>query len=178
MEDTLVNERFGLIKFGGKDQTIVGDDLIVGNKAPEFSIQKTDWSICKGLKETQRKVRIIASIPSLDTPVCDRETRKFNLEAAGLGPDISIIMLSMDLPIAQKRWCGAAGVDQVLTFSDVIKADFGKKYGTLMKEVRLLRRAVFVVNKKGIITYVDYMATNGDEPKYEEVLKAARAALI
>jgi thiol peroxidase len=88
-----------------------------------------------------------------------------------------IMVVSMDLPVAQKRWCGAAGVDQVITVSDAVKADFGKKYGTLMKEVRLLRRAVFIVNKKGIVTYVAYMPTNGDEPNYEEVLEAAKNAL-
>jgi thioredoxin-dependent peroxiredoxin len=170
-------ERFGLIKFAGKEQTVVGEELKVGQKAPEFTIQKVDWSVSKGLKETRGKVRIIAAVPSLDTPTCDRETRRFNQEAANLGKDIAILVISTDLPVAQKRWCGAAGVDQVLTFSDVLKTDFGKKYGTLMKEVRLLRRAVFVVNRKGFITYAAYMAVNGDEPKYDEVLAAAQKAL-
>lgn len=170
-------ERFGVIKFAGKEQTVVGDDITVGQKAPDFTIQKTDWSVSKGLRETRRKVRIIVSIPSLDTPVCDRETRRFNQEAASLGANIAILVVSMDLPVAQKRWCGAAGVDQVITVSDVIKADFGKKYATLMKEVRLLRRAVFVVDKSGIVTYAAYMPTNGDEPNYEEVLAAAKKAL-
>ncbi|MCX6064728.1 MAG: thiol peroxidase [Chloroflexi bacterium] len=173
----MTTERFGIIKFSGKEQTVVGDDISVGQKAPDFTIQKIDWSVSKGLKETSGKVRIIVSIPSLDTPVCDRETRRFNQEAAGLGANIAILVISMDLAVAQKRWCGAAGVDQVITVSDVIKADFGKKYATLMKEVRLLRRAVFVVDRKGIVTYVAYMATNGDEPNYEEVMAAAKKAL-
>jgi thiol peroxidase len=173
----MTTERFGIISFKGVDQTVVGDDIQVGQKAPDFIIQKTDWSLSKGLKETHQKVRIIAAIPSLDTSVCDRETRRFNVEAAGLDKDIAILVISMDLPAAQKRWCGAAGVDQVLTFSDAVKADFGKKYGTLMKEVRLLRRSVFVVNKKGIVTYVAYMAATGDEPNYPEVLAAAKQAL-
>ena len=173
----MTTERTGLIKFSGKEQTVMGDDIQVGQKAPEFTIQKNDWSISKGLKETRGKVRIIAAIPSLDTPVCDRETRRFNLEAASLGKDIAIMVISMDLPVAQKRWCGAAGVDQLMTVSDVVKADFGKKYATLMKEVRLHRRAVFVVDKKGIVTYVAYMLTNGEEPKYDEVLAAAQKAL-
>jgi thiol peroxidase len=173
----MTSERFGVIKFAGKDQTVVGDDIQVGQQAPDFTIQKTDWSVSKGLKETRRKVRIIASVPSLDTPVCDRETRRFNEEAAKLSKDIAIIVVSTDLPVAQLRWCGAAGVDQVITFSDVIKADFGKKYATLMKEVRLLRRAVFVVDRKGIVTYSAYMPTNRDEPDYEAVLAAARQAL-
>lgn len=173
----MATERKGLIKFAGAEQTVVGDDVKVGQKAPEFTIQKTDWSLTKAFKETKGKVRIIASVPSLDTPVCDRETRRFNEEAAKLSKDVVVFVVSMDLPVAQKRWCGAAGVDQVQTFSDVVKADFGKKYGTLMKEVRLLRRAVFVVNKKGVVTYAAYMAVNGDEPKYDDVLDAARKAL-
>ncbi len=172
-----MSTRFGIIKFAGIEQTIVGDDIIVGQKAPEFIIQKTDWSLSKGLKETAGKVRIIAAIPSLDTPVCDRETRRFNIEAANLGQDIAIMVISMDLPVAQKRWCGAAGIEQLITVSDVVKADFGKKYATLMKEVRILRRAVFVIDKKGIVSYAAYMATNGNEPNYEEVLAAARKAI-
>ena len=173
----MTSQRKGIIKFAGVEQTVIGDDLKVGQEAPEFTVQKTDWSFFKALRETKGKVRIIASVPSLDTPVCDRETRRFNEEAAKLSKDVVVIVLSTDLPVAQKRWCGAAGVDQVMTASDVVKVDFGKKYGTLMKDVRVLRRAVFVVNKKGIITYVDYMPSNGDEPKYDEVLDAARKAL-
>ncbi len=170
-------ERPGLIKFAGKEQTVVGADVQVGQKAPEFIVQKNDWSLVKALQETRGKVRIIASVPSLDTPVCDRETHRFNSEAASLGQDIAILVVSMDLPVAQKRWCGAAGVDRVTTCSDVVKADFGRKYGTLMKEVRILRRAVFVVDRKGVLTYAAYMPTNGDEPEYAAVLAAARAAL-
>ena len=172
-----VLERKGLIKFAGMEQTVVGPDIVVGQKAPNFTIQKNDWTAGKGLKETRRKVRIILSNPSLDTATCDRETRHFNEEAAHLGGDIAVLVVSMDLPAAQKRWCGAAGVERVITVSDALKADFGRKYGTLMKEVRLLRRAVFVVNKDGIVTYAAYMAANGDEPNYEEVLDAARKAL-
>ena len=170
-------KRSGLIKFSGQEQTVIGDDIVVGQKAPDFAIQKNDWSVSKAFKETKRKVRIIASVPSLDIAVCDRETRRFNEEAAKLGKDIVVMVVSMDLPVAQKRWCGAAGVEQVMTVSDAIKADFGKKYGTLMEEVRILRRAVFVVDKKRIVKYAAYMPTNGDEPNYEEVLAAAKAAL-
>ena len=173
----MATERFGLIKYSGREQTVVGDDIKVGQKAPEFTIQKTDWLLAKALKETSGKVRVIAAVPSLDTSVCDRETRRFNEEASSLSKDIVIIVVSMDLPAAQKRWCGAAGVDQVMTVSDVVKADFGKKYGTLMKEVRLLRRAVFVVDKQGIVTYVAYMPANSEEPNYPEVLAAAKKAL-
>jgi thiol peroxidase len=170
-------KRPGLIKYKGVDQTVIGDDIQVGQKAPDFLIQKNDWSLSKGFKETKRKVRIITSLPSLDTSTCDRETRRFNEEAAKLGKNIVVLAVSMDLPAAQVRWCGAAGVDQVMTVSDVYKADFGKKYGTLMEGVRLLRRAVFVVDKKRIVRYAAYMQANSEEPNYEEVLAAARAAL-
>jgi len=170
-------ERKGLIKLGGKDATVIGDDIKVGDKAPDFTVQKQDWSVVKGLKETKRKVRIIAAVPSLDTAVCDRETRRFNEEASKLGKNIAILVISTDLPWTQKRWCGAAGVEQVTTLSDSLKTDFGKKYGCLIKEGRALRRAVFVVDRKRVVRYVAYMPALGDEPNYEEVIAAAQAAL-
>ncbi len=173
----MTTKRKGLIQLGGKDATVVGDDIKVGQKAPDFSVFKTDWTLVKGLKETKGKVRVIAAVPSLDTDVCDRETRRFNQEAASLGKDVAILTISADLPYAQKRWCGAAGVDQVLTLSDSYKADFGKKYACLIDERRILRRAVFVVDRRGVVTYADYMPALGNEPKYDEVLAAARKAL-
>jgi thiol peroxidase len=173
----MTTKRPGLIKYSGMEQTVIGDDVQVGQKAPDFVIQKNDWTLSKAFKETKRKVRIIASVSSLDTSTCDRETRRFNEEAARLGKNIVVLVVSMDLPAAQKRWCGAAGVDQVLTVSDTYKADFGKKYGTLMEGVRLLRRAIFVVDRKRIVRYAAYMAANSEEPNYEEVLAAAKAAL-
>ena len=173
-----VTERKGLIKFAGSEQTVVGNDLQVGQKAPDFVILKNDWSLSKGLKETKRKTRIILSLPSLDTTICDRSTRRFNEEAAKLDKRIVVLAVSMDLPPAQKRWCAAAGLEQALTFSDSLKADFGKKYGTLMKELRVLRRAAFVVNRKGVVTYAAYMPSNGDEPNYEEILEAAKQTLV
>jgi thiol peroxidase len=159
----MATERFGLIKVGGKEATVIGDDLIVGGKAPEF---------------TEGKVRIIAAVPSLDTEVCDRETRRFNQEAASLSKDIVIEVISTDLPYTQKRWCGAAGVDQVMTLSDHMTAEFGEKYGVLIKERRILRRAVFVVGKDNKLVYVAYMPALGDEPNYSEVLEAAKKALV
>jgi len=170
-------ERIGLLKFAGKDVTVVGPDLQVGQKAPEFSVHASDWSLFKGLKDTAGKVRLIGSLPSLNTSVCDRETRRFNQEAAGLGEDVAILMLSTDLPFTLKSWCGAAGIDKVITLSDHQKVDFGKKYGVLIKETRILRRAIFVVDRGGVVTYAAYMPSLGDEPQYEAVLQAARAAL-
>jgi thiol peroxidase len=170
-------ERFGLIQVGGKDATVVGDDLTVGSMAPDFTAQAPDWSLVRGLADTAGKVRILAAVPSLDTEVCDRETRRFNVEAASLSKDISIEVISTDLPYTQKRWCGAAGVDQVQTLSDHMNVEFGVKYGVLIKERRILRRAVFVVGRDDRLAYVAYMPKLGDEPDYAAVLDAAKKAL-
>ena len=173
----MATERSGLIQVGGKDATIIGDDVQVGQTAPDFSAHALDWSTVRGLGDTEEKVRIIAAVPSLDTDTCDRETRRFNQEAASLGEDIVIEVISTDLPYAQKRWCGAAGVDRLMVLSDHMTTDFGEKYGCLIKERRTLRRAVFVVDRQGKIIYAAYMLALGVEPDYEEVLEAARAAL-
>lgn len=170
-------ERNGIITFANKDVTIVGADLKPGDTAPEFTVQAQDWSMVEGLESTRGKVRIILSLPSLNTSVCDRETRRFNQEAAGLSTDVAILAVSMDLPFTLRNWCAAAGVDQVITLSDHMEADFSKKYGVLMKEIRTMRRAVFVVNRNDRITYADYMPTIGAEPNYDAVLQAAIAAL-
>ena len=116
-------------------------------------------------------------MPSLDTEVCDRETRRFNEEASRLNEDIIVWTISTDFPFAQKRWCGAAGVDRVRVVSDVLEAEMGIKYGLLVRERRYLRRAVFVVNRSGVLTYVAYMSNNQTEPNYDEVIQAARRAL-
>ena len=145
--------------------------------APEFTVTANDWSAVDLLTQTAGKVRIIAAVPSLDTNVCDMETRKFNDAAADLSEDIEIAVISTDMPMTQKRWCGAAGVDQVKTYSDVLNTDFGIKYGLLIRERRYLRRAVFVVDRNDKLTYVAYMAKLGDEPNYDEVLRAAHIAL-
>ena len=173
----MTTERFGIIKIGGKDATVIGDDVKVGQTAPDFTAHALDWSLVRGLADTKGKVRIIAAVPSLDTEVCDRETRRFNTEAAALDKNIVIQTLSMDLPYAQKRWCGAAGVDQVMVLSDHQNAEFGEKYGVLIKERRLLRRAVFVVGRDDKVIYAAYMSALGDEPNYAEVLEAAKKAL-
>jgi len=173
----MTTERFGLIKVGGKDATIIGNDIKVGQSAPDFIVQALDWSVKHGLADTPGKVRIIAAVPSLDTDVCDRETRRFNQEASALSKDIAIEVISTDLPYAQKRWCGAAGVDQVMVLSDHMNAEFSEKYGVLIKERRICRRAVFVVNRDNKVTYVAYMPVLGDEPNYSEVIEAAKKAL-
>jgi len=166
-----------VIQLGGTDATIIGDDIQVGQAAPEFTVQAQDWSMVRGLESTIGKVRILAALPSLDTAVCDRETRRFNQEAAALGADVAILVISTDLPYTQKRWCGAAGIEQVQVLSDHMTAEFGERYGCLIKERRILRRAVFVVNRQGLVVFAAYMPSLGDEPDYEAVLAAARAAL-
>ncbi|MFN7035411.1 MAG: thiol peroxidase [Bellilinea sp.] len=170
-------ERNGVITFAGKDVTVVGSDLQAGDLAPEFTVQAQDWSTVSGLSATAGKVRIIASVPSLETSVCDRETRRFNQDASNLSKEIAILVISTDLPYTQKRWCGAAGIDQVMVLSDHMDVDFGKKYGVLLKELRILRRAVFVVDRNNRITYAAYMPTIGAEPDYDAVLEAAKQAL-
>lgn len=170
-------ERTGLIDFGGKDQTVVGADIEVGQTAPAFKAVANDWSEVDPITDNAGKVRVLSAILSLETSVCDTETRRFNQEAAALGEDVAIFVLSHDLTFTQKRWCGAAGVDQVATLSDHALGDFGPKYGVLLKEMRVLRRAVFVVDRQGTVTYADYMPALGVEPDYEAVLAAVRAAL-
>ncbi len=173
----MTSERKGVFKSSGHDVTMVGDEIVVGQKAPEFIVQAQDWSKFKGLGSTKGKVRIIGSLPSLSTSVCDRETRRFNQEASALDPRIVVLALSMDLPYTIKSWCAAAGVDRVITLSDHQAAQFGKKYGVLIKEQRVFRRAAFVVDASNTVVYAAYMPTNGDEPDYPAVLAAAKKAL-
>jgi thiol peroxidase len=173
----MTTERFGLIKVGGKDATVLGSDVKVGQTAQDFTVHALDWSVKHGLADTAGKVRIIAAVPSLDTEVCDRETKRFNQEAAALSKDIIIEVISTDLPYTQKRWCGAAGVEQVMVLSDHMNAEFSEKYGVLIKERRICRRAVFVIGKDNKFMYVAYMPALGDEPNYAEVIEAAKKAL-
>lgn len=169
--------RKGLFEFRGQDAPVVGADIQVNQQAPEFTVQGMDWSLFRGIGDTQGKVRIIGSLPSLSTSVCDRETRRFNQEAAALGEDIVIMMVSMDLPYTIKNWCGAAGVDRVVTVSDHLSGEFGEKYGVLLKDQRIFRRAIFVVDRNGKVVYAEYMPKMGDEPNYEQVLTVAKDVL-
>ena len=128
------------------------------------------------LDQFKGKVKIIAAIPSIDTPVCDAETRRFNEEASKLPGDVQILTISMDLPFAQARWCGAAGVDKVTTISDWRAAEFGQKYGALIKELHLLARAVFVLDKNDNVVYAEYVKEVANQPNFEAALEAARKA--
>ncbi len=169
--------RTDVFKLGDKFATMLGDEVKVGQAAPEFNCVVTGWAGVNPLLESKGKVIILSAVPSLDTDVCDRETRRFNVEASSLGDDIIIYTISTDFPMAQKRWCGAAGVDKVKVVSDVIETDFGLKYGVLIKDRRYLRRSVFIVGRDGNLVYVNYLPTLGEEPNYDEVIAAAKAAL-
>lgn len=169
--------RTDVFKLGDKYATLLGDEVRVGEMAPEFTAVVPGWGRVNPLQESKGKVVILSAVPSLDTDVCDRETRRFNEEAARLSDDIVIYTISTDTPMAQKRWCGAAGVDRVKVVSDVVDTEFGLKYGILIKERHYLRRSVFIVGRDGRLTYVRYLPTLGDEPDYEEVVNAAKEAL-
>jgi len=157
----------------GNPVTLVGEEVKVGDKARDFTVVATDLSTVT-LKDTSG-VRLFVTVPSLDTGVCDAEVRRFNEEAAKL-PGVKIYTISMDLPFAQKRWCGAAGVENVITLSDHREASFGTQWGVLIKELRLLARAVFVVDSSNTVTYVEYVPEVTSHPDYEKALAAAKAA--
>lgn len=168
-----MKERPGAVTFSGNPLTLVGDELEVGDTAPDFvvlanDLQPVDFTSFRG------KVCIVSSVPSLDTPVCDTMTRKFNEEASNLGPDVEILTISMDLPFAQARWCGAAGVTRVQTLSDHRDASFGMAYGLLIKELRLLARAVIVVDRDGKIQHFQLVKELTEEPDYEASLETVK----
>ncbi|MGM0425546.1 MAG: thiol peroxidase [Thermodesulfobacteriota bacterium] len=169
-----MQEREGLVTMKGNALTLLGPELKVGDQAPDFKVVDNDLNPV-GLQEFQDKVLILSSVPSLDTDVCDMETRRFNNEAANLDSGIRILTISMDLPFAQKRWCGMAGVERVQTLSDYQQADFGQKYGVLIKDLRLLARAVFVLDSQRILRHVQLVPEIAQEPDYSTVLEAAKA---
>lgn len=172
-KEDIMKERTGLVSMKGNPVTLLGDEVKVGRKAPAFQAVDNDLKPYT-FEPGQDKITILASVPSLDTPVCDMETRRFNQEAAALGKDVRILTISMDLPFAQKRWCAAAGVESVKTLSDHRDASFGLAYGLLIKEVRLLARAVLVLDKEGIIRHMELVEEVGHEPDYAAVLEAVK----
>ncbi len=169
-------ERNDFYKIGENFVTIFGDDVKVGDAAPEFTSVVPGWAPVKPLEESKGKVIILSAVPSLETDVCDRETRRFNEEASKISDDIVIYTISTDFPMTQARWCGAAGIDKVKVVSDVLEAEFGLKYGLLIKERRYLRRSVFIVGRDGKLAYVNYLPQLGQEPDYDEVIAEAKKA--
>ncbi|HOZ49840.1 MAG TPA: thiol peroxidase [Candidatus Hydrogenedentes bacterium] len=168
-----MNERPGAVTFQGNPLTVLGDPLEVGDAAPDFELLSNALEpVC--LADSAGKVRLISVVPSLDTPVCDTQTRKFNEKIAACGDNVVGLTVSADLPFAQARWCGAAGIDRVQTLSDHRTMAFGDAYGTHIKELRLEARAVFVVDAEGIIRYVQYVPEITTEPDYEAALAALK----
>jgi len=168
-----MNERTNVVTFQGNPLTLLGAELSTGDVAPDFSVIANDLSDTN-LSSYKGKVCIISSVPSLDTPVCDTQTRKFNEQAAQLADNVVVLTISMDLPFAQARWCAAAGLDNVITLSDHRDASFGTAYGLLIKGLRLLARAVYVVDGSGVIKYQQIVPELTDEPDYQAALDAAK----
>ena len=158
------------ISWRGTPVELSGTEVKAGDKAPDCELVANDLSPVK-LSSYQGKIRIISAVPSLDTPTCDMETRKFNQMAANMNTDTVILTVSMDLPFAQKRWCGAAGVDKVITLSDHLKGEFGRSYGVLISARRLLARAVFLVDREGVVRHVEVVGEVAREPDYDAILK-------
>jgi thiol peroxidase len=167
-------ERAGATTMKGNPLTLVGPQLQVGDPAPDFNV--VDGALSPvNLEKTGNHVRIISVVPSLDTPVCDLQTKRFNEEAVKL-PAVDILTISMDLPFAQKRWCGAFGVDRIRMLSDHRSGSFGEAYGTLIKDLRIESRAIFVLDKDNVIRYVEYVKEVADHPNYDAALAAAKSA--
>ena len=157
----------------GKPLTVLGPELKPGDKAPDFEVVG-DGLQPVSLGNTGQTVRIFSVVPSLDTPVCDAQTKRFNEEAAKL-PGVEIYTISMDLPFAQKRWCGAFGIDKVKMLSDHRTGSFGEHYGTLIKDLRIESRAIFVVDKDNTLKHVEYVKEVTEHPNYDTALNAARS---
>ena len=166
-----MNERIGIVTMKGNPLTLVGPELKAGDPAPDVEVLNNDLAPV-AISSFRGNICVMATVPSLDTPVCDMETRRFNEDAVKLGEDVVILAVSMDLPFAQKRWCGAAGVDTVTTLSDHREAAFGVAYGVLIKELRLLARTVFVLDPGGVIRYIQMVKEVTEEPDYGAVLAA------
>jgi thioredoxin-dependent peroxiredoxin len=172
----LMKERAGLVTMKGNPVTLLGNEIKMGDAAPDFEVVNTSLAPVM-FSSFRGKVCVLSAVPSLDTPVCDMETRRFNSEAAQLADDVEILTISMDLPFAQARWCGAAGITRVKTLSDHREAAFGAAYGLVIKGLRLLARAVFVVDRQGVVRYVELVKEIASEPDYAAVLDAVKKCL-
>lgn len=166
-------ERKDVVTVEGNPLTLIGEEIKEGQDAPDFTVLDADLKEVS-LKDLDGKIKLIAAVPSLDTPVCDLQIKRFNDEASQVSKDVAIIFISMDLPFAQKRFCQAYDIKTVKTFSDHRDADFGKKYGVLIKELRLLARSIFIIDKNNKVTYVEYVKELTEHPDYEAVLGALK----
>ena len=157
----------------GNPVTLIGNDVQIGQSAPDCTLTANDLSDFT-LSSLKGKKVILSVVPSLDTGICDLQTKRFNAEATNLGSDVAVITVSMDLPFAQARWCGATGSTQIQTLSDYRSAAFGEAYGVLIKDLRLLTRAIFLVDAEGVLQYKQIVSEITTEPNYDEVLNAIK----
>ena len=169
----MAQERTGVATLKGNPITLIGPEVKVGDKAPDFKVNK-DLLTEVSLADFAGKVKLISVVPSLDTGVCDAQTRRFNEEAAKLGDKVVVLTISVDLPFAQSRWCGAAGVDKVVTLSDYKNRSFGQAYGVYIKELGLLMRSIFVVDANDTVQYVEYVKEMTEHPNYEAAVEAVK----
>lgn len=172
----MTQERSGIVTFAGNPVTLIGSEIRVGDNAPNFEVLANNLSKVT-LEDSKGKVRLISCIPSLDTGVCDAQTRKFNQLASNLGNNVEVLTISVDLPFAQNRWCGSAGIERVQTLSDHFKMSFGTAFGTYIKEHRLECRAVFIVDEKDVVQYVEYVPEITEHPNYEAALEAINSII-
>lgn len=170
---TQVQERTGVATVGGNPVTLLGPEIKVGDQAPDFKVNK-DLMTEVSLSDYAGKVKLISVVPSVDTATCDAQTRRFNVEADKLGDNVVILTISVDLPFAQSRFCGAAGIDKVITLSDYKHRDFGQAYGVLIKEIQLDQRAIFLVDADNTVRYVEYLTEMKEHPNYDAALAALR----
>lgn len=166
-------ERTGIITFQGGPLTLVGPEITVGQKAPDFTVCDAGLAPVS-LKDFSGKIKIISVTPSLDTPVCDIQARRFNAEAAKLPDSTVVLNISVDLPFAIARFCAAAGIDKIKTLSDYREVSFGAAYGALIKELRLLTRAIFVIGKDDTVAHVEYVKEITEHPNYDAALDVAK----
>lgn len=169
-------ERKGIVTIMGNPLTLLGPKLEVGSKAPDFTVVDADLKEVT-LGDFSGKVKVISVTPSLDTPVCDFQARRFNQEASQLPGDVAILNISMDLPFAIARYCAGAGIDKLKAFSDHRDASFGNAYGVLIKELRLLARSLFIIDKDGVIRYIEIVPEVTHAPDYDKALNALKEIL-
>jgi thiol peroxidase len=162
-------ERIGIVTIHGNPLTLIGPDLRAGDKAPDFTVLDSDLKEVR-LKDFEGKIKVISVTPSLDTPVCDIQARRFNQEAANFSDDVAVLNISMDLPFAIARFCSAAGIDRVKTLSDHRDASFGSAYGILIKELRLLARSIFIIDRDNFIMLKEIVSEVTNHPDYEGVV--------
>ena len=168
-----MEERTSVTKFKGNPVTLLGPELKVGDKAPDFEVVDDEFKPVT-LADFKGKTKILFCVPSLDTPIYDAEVRRFNQEAAQLSDNTVALAMSIDLPFAQKRWCVSSSIDRVKTLSDYQSFNFGLAYGILIKELKLLSRSIFIINAEDKITYIQHVAEITEEPDYAAVLTALK----